>query len=177
MNYGSSSRCVRSYLPIWCALLLAVLNANCQVPSGRSPAGDFSPEAAEGDLPLKLDFNLKNGRGDNLLIHYFYGKVFVTEQVGPRTSTYNLVPTAQDWSEFWRTVDGEHIWEWGNSVDPNEPNHWSLDLARGVQSVSVEGAYEEHGIPAPPGAWKALVAALQRLIHHEPTQLGRNANS
>ena len=81
------------------------------------------------------------------------------------------MPTAQDWTEFWRAVESVHLWDWPSSVDPGEPSYWSLDLSHRVQSVSVAGTYDELGAASMKGGWPALVAALERLIHHEPALL------
>lgn len=157
--------------------MLALSWVSCSGPKLHSVTGDFSPDYG-APLPGELEFNIKHGREDSLIVHYFWGKLFVAEEVGSRTRAFNLEPSAQDWAEFWRSVQSVDIWNWGNGVDPGQSDYWLLRLKLGYHEISIDGTHFDRGLngelsPKKEG-WIVLTAAVQRLMHHDSVILRKS---
>lgn len=108
-------------------LALASCTAHKQaLPQDSAPLG-ATPDYGGSDLPGTLDFSIKNATDDALVVHYFYGKLYVTDTREGKTVAYKVTPSAAEWESFWKAMDSVALWEWSSSVDPGEPDFWSLE--------------------------------------------------
>jgi len=142
----------------------------CSSTSNPRIFADYAPDYS-ADLPTKLDFSIKNGAGDTLILHYFFGKVFVTERIAGDSRSFEITPSNQDWSSFWTAMDGVNIWEWNSSVDPEEPVFWTFEGSHGTREVQMSGTHFNRGVNGGLSngreGWNIFAQALEKLISHD----------
>ena len=79
-----------------------------------------------------------------------------------------FTPTAEQWRNFWRTLERIGVWTWG--PDYYQPvldgTSWELKLRRGDRSLSSSGsnAYPGSDTSDPSREFEAFLRALSRLV-------------
>ncbi len=144
----------------------------------HNPTGGSSSSA--DPLPAAFDFSLKRytldnpppGEQDALTVHYFQGKLYVSDQRDGNTEAYDLTPSPAEWQSFWKSADSISLWQWKSAVEPGEPDFvWSLDMKQQDRENVIDGNHFHRGRDGSPSGskegWVVFAKALQGLIRHE----------
>ncbi|WP_035601580.1 hypothetical protein [Haloferula sp. BvORR071] len=144
----------------------------------HNPASGSSSSA--DPLPAGFDFSMKRhtlddpppSEQDALTIHFFEGKLYISDKRDGNTEAYDLTPSREDWQSFWKAADPISLWQWKSEVDPGEPDFvWSLDMKQQDRENVVNGNHFHRGRDGSPSqgkeGWIVFTTALQRLIRHE----------
>lgn len=84
--------------------------------------------------------------------------------------TYEIAPTKEAWTNFWKSMDQVKVWEWKSRYDNPKVRDglaWSLEIQRGDRKVVSGGS---NGYPgsgnAKPGGWgpTALFMEYQKAV-------------
>ena len=157
--------------------LLAFALSGCGVFSHK-PAQASSPDASQ--LPAAFDFSIKRNNGDDpapsekdaLTVHYFEGKLYISDQRDGNTDTYQVTPSPEAWQSFWTSADSISLWQWKSEVEPGEPDFvWSFDMKHQDRENVVNDNDFYRGRDGRPAqvkdGWIIFATALQRLIQRE----------
>ena len=115
--------------PVVAAMLLLAVSA-CSTPD--------SPTVAPDLLPTRFEVSVGGAMGSAYSVQLAGDHLRYTASSGPHFGhprVRRIVPTAEQWSVFWREADGTEIWRWRRAYEVLPPkvvsdgSQWHIDIA------------------------------------------------